>query len=358
VCFARNHRDLERAREIEPTCASLYVELLRDVPGLPRAALQFACGRSLTASFYRSGRMAAHVRELAARRPLAATVAFSSAMAPYAPGSAPLLLDMVDVDSEKWADYARLRRPAVLYAAEARRLRALERRYASVADRVFVATELERSVLERFAPDARVTSVENGIDFEYFDPAAVTAPPHSGPAVVFVGAMNYFPNADACRWFAAEVFPILRRSVPSLEFRIVGRDPGPAVRRLARLPGVSVTGAVPDVRPYLAGGWTAVAPLRIARGVQNKVLEALSMGKRVLASPQVCETFGPKLPLGVVRCDSPRDYLQALVSLPPVRPGWEPDIRSQARRRFCWTDNMGAISTGLEQVRGAAPVTP
>jgi glycosyltransferase involved in cell wall biosynthesis len=158
--------------------------------------------------------------------------------------------------------------------------------------------------------------------------------------------MDYFPNADAAVWFADRVLPGLRDVDPALEFLIVGRDPAPAVRALAARPGIQVTGAVPDVRPYLQGALAAVAPLRIARGVQNKVLEALAMGLPVMASRAVCQTLDP-LPAGVVPCDSEPDYLRAFRAGAQVPPA---AIRAAAERRFSWDRNMQALSNELCRV--------
>ena len=121
--------------------------------------------------------------------------------------------------------------------------------------------------------------------------------------LVFIGTLNYFPNADGVCWFADTVFPALRRQEPDLELFLVGREPTQEVVRLGERAGITVTGAVDDVRPYVAAARAAITPLRLARGVQNKVLEALAMGKRALVSQAVCDTFQPELPPGVIRCE-------------------------------------------------------
>jgi glycosyltransferase involved in cell wall biosynthesis len=159
--------------------------------------------------------------------------------------------------------------------------------------------------------------------------------------------MDYFPNADACCWFAECVFGRLRASHPGLEFLIVGRDPARAVRRLERIPGVVVTGEVPDVRPYLAGARSMVAPLRIARGVQNKVLEALAMGKRVHASPAVASTFGEHLPEGIAVCHSEAEYIREYAVAASL-PSCDPTIRRAARLRFSWDLSLKELTQELE----------
>jgi glycosyltransferase involved in cell wall biosynthesis len=206
--------------------------------------------------------------------------------------------------------------------------------------------------LQQIAPRARVECVMNGVDFNAFDPTVCAPGPglENREYVVFVGSMDYFPNVDACCWFAESVFGELRSRRPGLEFLIVGRNPNRAVRRLGRLPGILVTGGVPDVRPYLAGARSMVAPLRIARGVQNKVLEALAMGKQVHASAAVASTFGEVLPHGVVVCRTSADYVRELCS-GTESPSWDQKIRQQASARFSWEKNLLPL---IEELRHPA----
>jgi polysaccharide biosynthesis protein PslH len=356
VCFARNQAEMEAARQLSDCCASVYVERLRPGRALSGAVLQFAGGRSVTVSFYSSKRIRECVDSLARRVQLSATLAYSSAMASYAPAEVPLLLDMVDVDSEKWLDYARARHPGFPYRWEGSRLRRLEAQFARRARCTFVSTHQEESLLRGFAGGALLRVLKNGVDFGYFDPYCCPLLPQlrGRKFLVFIGVMNYYPNADAARWFATEIFPELRRKDPSLELLLVGRDPAPSVRKLTRISGVTVTGTVDDVRPYLAGAQAVVAPLRIARGIQNKVLEALAMGKRVFASTAASRTFAPDLPDAVVPCDSAEDFISAIGASGRATASEELEIRTQARGQFAWARNLEVLSQEIEQL--AEPV--
>jgi sugar transferase (PEP-CTERM/EpsH1 system associated) len=352
ACFARSAAEVKHAEALRDRCASVFVEPLRPGPSFYRAGISFMAGRSLSAAFYRSKRMRRHIASLAGR--VSATVAYSSVVAPYAPAHVPMLLDMVDVDSEKWLQYGGVRTPGALYAAEGRRLRRLEIDMSRRASRTILSTWNEARLLGEFAPDAAIRCMENGVDFEYFDPSrtAVRAELCGRRFAAFVGAMDYFPNADAACWFASRILPAIRHQVPDFEFLVVGRNPGTAVRRLGQQPGITVTGAVADVRPYVAAAEAVVAPLRIARGIQNKVLEALAMGKQVHVSPAVCATFGAELPAGVIRCDAEQDYAVSILggaSLPSAT------IRADARRRFSWDANLEQLMKDLEAVCGMSP---
>jgi sugar transferase (PEP-CTERM/EpsH1 system associated) len=353
ACLARTHTEAEEAEALRDRYASVHVEVLDSRIALGRAACRFVAGGCLTGSFYDSPGLRDYVASLE-RLPLEAAVAYSAVMVPYAPSHLPLLLDMVDVDSEKWFEYGRLRRFGPLYSLEARRYRRLEARCAAAADCTVVSTAQEAELLRSFN-SGRTVTLENGVDFDFFDPDRTYAEPalESRRFLLFLGVMNYYPNADAVCRFASEIFPCLRRRDPQLELVVAGRSPSARVERLGRTGGVSVTGYVTDVRPYLAAATAVVAPLRIARGVQNKVLEGLAMRKRVLASSAVCRSFGGELPAGVRRCDSVRDYEEALEALEEVD---AIDMRRAAMARFCWATNMKRLSAELENiaVRGSS----
>jgi len=222
-------------------------------------------------------------------------VVFSGPMAQYVTGRIPpgsiSLFDMVDVDSEKWRSYGERKAWPMnwLYRREADKLLDFERRMAREFDgTVFVSRE-EAELFRKLAPEsaAKTTYRIQGVDSDFFDPSVDYENPYpqGAPAMVFTGMMDYWPNVDAVIWFADNVFAKIRERVPDAVFCIVGMRPTPKVSKLAERPGIVVTGSVPDVRPYLAHAHAAVSPLRIARGIQNKVLEAMSMQLPVIATP-------------------------------------------------------------------------
>jgi sugar transferase (PEP-CTERM/EpsH1 system associated) len=206
------------------------------------------------------------------------------------------VVDFVDVDSAKWEAYGRTRSWPLsgLFRREGDRLLSYERAVARRADASVFVTAAEANLFCRKAPEcaARVWSAQNGVDASYFAPDTPRASPFAPDeeAIVFTGAMDYWPNVDAVCWFAQEVLPAVQAARPRARFHIVGMQPAPTVQALARLPGVLVTGRVPDVRPYLAHARVVVAPLRVARGIQNKVLEAMAMARPVVAS--ACAALG------------------------------------------------------------------
>jgi sugar transferase (PEP-CTERM/EpsH1 system associated) len=266
-----------------------------------RALLRVRPNGPLTLGWFHNRQLAQWVSRGLGQGRYGAVFVFSSAMAPYVmatprhPVGQRRVLDMVDVDSEKFAAYAGTARPPMrqVYSREARTLLALERRAAVAFDRTVFVSEAEAARFATLAPECapQLGFVENGVDFTRFDPGEAHASPFAtpGPHLVFTGTMGYRPNIEAVTWFAESVLPLLRARPSPPDFHVVGANPAPAVRALAALQGVHVTGTVPDVRPYLAHAAVAVAPLLTARGIQNKVLEAMAMARPVVATPQAFE---------------------------------------------------------------------
>jgi sugar transferase (PEP-CTERM/EpsH1 system associated) len=320
---------------------------------LAEAAVGFTLGGSLTISFYESSGMRQHVRSMSRCVPLDAAVVSSSAMAPYAPAELPVLFDMIDVDSEKWLLYSQFRKPSFAYALESRRVRNQERKFSEQAECTIVSTAREENILRKIAPRAYTVSVENGVDCAYFNPGEVE--PHPGlknrMAILFAGGMmNHPPNSQAAIWFARQVLPMLLSIEAAMEFFIVGAQPSRGVQELRQLPGVTVTGDVPDVRPYLAASRVVVAPLKIVQGMQHRVPEALAMGKHVVGSRELGRSFGAVLPTGLTCCESVPEFAMAVLPecRQPVR--WHPVIRSAAQKRFCWDKCLLPIEEQLARL--------
>ncbi len=280
---------------------------------------------------------AAAMRRAVAARRVDAIYCFSGQMAQYLPAGVPAVMDFVDVDSAKFAQFADAGSAAMrwMMRREARLLGAFERQVsASVRASLFVS-EAEAALFRSGGGAGRIVAVENGIDAAAFDPAGVDAATQ-GPLLVFTGQMDYRPNVEAVAWFAAEVMPRLRQTHPGVRFAIVGRAPTAAVQALAA-PDVIVTGAVDDVRPWLAAASVCVAPLHLARGIQNKVLEAMAMARPVVASPAAAEGIDHAGTLRVA--GSAAEQARAIGALLD-----DPDAASalaMRRGRACWRAMIG-----------------
>jgi sugar transferase (PEP-CTERM/EpsH1 system associated) len=234
------------------------------------------------------------VAELLAREPIDTIYVFSGQMAQYLPAKtcARVIMDFCDMDSLKFADYARGSRGPMrwLMQREAKLLFQFERQVAQRVDASLFVSEAEADLFRERSGAANVQAIENGIDTDFFDPAAAfERVDMRGKLIVFTGQMDYRPNVEAVTWFAEAVLPQIRVAHPEAVFVIVGRNPTDAVAALAKQDGVQVTGEVGDVRPWLAAAACVVAPLKIARGIQNKVLEAMAMARPVVASGPAAE---------------------------------------------------------------------
>ncbi len=290
-CLIDDPEDSRHIVELERCCAEVFAAPI--APGVQRlrAMLKTRPGRPLSTGYFHTAALADWVRKTVAGGAIRRAFVFSTPMMALLPDAAGIdaVLDMVDVDSEKWREMAAKSRPpkSWIYAREARTLLAFERRAARQATRVLLSSPAEAALFTARAPEAApvTLSMLNGVDLAYFSPSHVFASPFDAgaPVIVFTGDMSYWPNVEAVRWFAAEVLPRVRLLAPNSVFAIVGARPTDAVRALAA-PGILVTGRVPDIRPYLAHAAAVVAPLLLARGVQNKVLEGMAMGKVVIAT--------------------------------------------------------------------------
>lgn len=311
--------------------------------------------KPLTLPYYRNAGLQAWVDHTLRAEGIDVAIIFSSVMAMFVQGVPKLrkLVDFVDVDSLKWAQYAANHRWPMswLYRREGKSLLAFERSVAIQAERSFFVTQGEVDLFRSLAPECadKVEAMCNGVDANYFSPEHLFPSPFRADElpVVFTGAMDYWPNVDAVIWFAAEMLPRLLQDWPRVCFYIVGRSPTAAVQALAGRK-VVVTGTVPDVRPYLRHAAVAVAPLRLARGVQNKVLEAMAMGTAVVAS-QECGTAINALPeRDFLMAESVEDFIRQVESL-LREPGRVESIGEAARQRILERYSWGAHLASLDR---------
>jgi sugar transferase (PEP-CTERM/EpsH1 system associated) len=258
------------------------------------------------------------------------------------------VMDFVDMDSAKFGDYSGAGPLRWVHAREARTLSQFERETAARADVSLFVSEAEAALFRASAPEAKVRAVSNGIDLDFYDPQAdfPRLEPSAGPLIVFTGQMDYRPNVEAVAAFAEQTLPIVRVGAPGARFAIVGRNPAPAVRRLAEREGVIVTGAVPDVRSWLAAADMVVAPLRIARGIQNKVLEAMAMARPVVASPAAFEGIEAEPGRDLLVADGPREEASAILRL----------IEDQARAQAIGEAARLRVETGYRWEARLAPL--
>jgi sugar transferase (PEP-CTERM/EpsH1 system associated) len=346
--------------EVRKYCVDLHVARLSPRLAKLRSLGGLLSGEALSLPYYRDAGLRAWVDGVCATEDIDAAVVFSSVMADYIPDMTrlPTLVDFVDMDSAKWVQYATTHRWPLswLYRREGERLLVFERDVARRARHSFFVTEAECDLFRQAAPEStgHIDAMCNGVDAEFFSPEhALASPYHVGEIpIVFTGAMDYWPNVDAAVWFAGEALPRLRQNNSFIRFYVVGRSPDPAVQALAG-DGVVVTGTVDDVRPYLAHAAVVVAPLRIARGIQNKVLEAMAMARPVVASDACAGPIAAELGSELLAADTADDYVAHVESL-LADPVHADNIGVAARRRvlasYSWDAHLALIDRHLEMI--------
>jgi sugar transferase (PEP-CTERM/EpsH1 system associated) len=315
ACLADEPLHPRASAELQPLCRELAIVPLHRWRWL-RAGCSLACGGSISEGAFRVPQLSRLLRSWARQTNFDATLASASSVAPYLrqPGliEVPAVIDLMDVDSQKWLDYSAASRPPAswLYRLEGIRLRTLEKKLATWARAILLVAQAEANLFHQVCPSGSVHAVTNGVDLDHFAPAPGIEEEYA--RCVFVGALDYRPNVDGASWFCSEVWPEVQRRWPEARLALVGRNPAPQVQALARIPGIEVVGAVADVRPEIARASATVVPLRIARGVQNKVLESLAMGKATVVSPPPLEGLraAPGRDLLVAR--SPAEWVECL----------------------------------------------
>lgn len=347
---------------LQGMCADIHVARLDPRMAKVRSLNGLLAGEPLTLRYYLDATLQNWVDDTCRRQKIDAVVVFSSAMAQYVEGKQrlPLLIDFVDVDSVKWTQYAPKHRWPLswIYRREGRLLLAYEREMAMQAARSFLVTDAEVELFRKLAPECsvRVEAMCNGVDADYFAPSAERASPYPADeeAVVFTGAMDYWPNIDAATWFVSEMLPGLLQRRPGLRFYIVGRSPTPEVLALAG-EHVVVTGTVPDVRPYLQHAGVVVAPLRVARGIQNKILEAMAMERPVIAASEcagpVDANPGSEL-LAAAGAEEFISNIDALLADPERSASIGRAARARVIARYSWDAHMSGIDPYLQTSTG------
>jgi polysaccharide biosynthesis protein PslH len=314
---ARTRDEMREGEALRQHCHALHVGLIPAPVGWSRFALAAPRLYPSTFAYFYSPSLWRTVRGLLARERFDAIMVHCSSMGPYVADHTGCrkVMDFGDADSEKWLEYARRARlPLSLgFRWEGYRVRRWERRLGGRFDACSVISAHEREVLGAYV-ERPIAVIPNGVDLEYFRSHPDVPPPHPR-RIVFTGNMSYAPNVDAVRHLAADVLPRLRRRVPEVELFIVGMDPSAAVRRLAESGRVVVTGRVDDVRPFLQSAAVSVAPLRVARGLQNKVLEAMAMRVPVVASSAAARGIDAVPGRDLLVADDPDAFAGAVADL-------------------------------------------
>lgn len=283
--LARSDEEAREGEGIAPHCAAYEMGQVSNPIQVMRMIAHLPTLRPSSMGFFYSPSLARRIKSLLQKEKFDLILVHCSSVAQYVEDvrDIPKILDFGDMDSQKWLEYAG-HKPLPLsmgYRLEGNKMLRAEKRLAGKFDLCTATTRAEWETLNGYGVDVSGGWFPNGVDSDYFKPSEEAYEPDT---ICFLGRMDYYPNQQCMFDYCANVLPKIRARRPNVKLQIVGADPSTAVRRLADLPGVSVTGRVPDVRPYLHLAALSVAPLSIARGTQNKILEAMAAGVPVVTS--------------------------------------------------------------------------
>jgi sugar transferase (PEP-CTERM/EpsH1 system associated) len=359
--LADDPADLTQQAPLRNVCASVTARSLHPRLSRLRSLPYLLTQAPLTIPYFRSAELRREVRRALTRRSYDRIFVYCSAMAQYVEnaGGIPTVTDLVDVDSDKWAQYAAFTRfPfSAVYRREGEALRRYERGVCGRSACVVVTSEREARLAREISPGTRVHAIPNGVDTDYFRPPDFRP---DEPVVGFTGDMSYFPNQEAVTHFARRVFPLIRGSLPAARFVIVGRNPSTGVRKLGDLEGVEVTGFVPDVRPHLARMRVSVAPLSIATGIQNKILEAMAYEVPVVATSRTAQGLEPETAAAVEIADDPESMAAKVLELlrdPQLAREKGREGRRRVAAEYNWQRSLDRL-VRLVESPASPPATP
>ncbi len=368
ACLTRDREELKYYDDLASFCSSVKIlpfnERWAKISSLPYLATPLP----LSVPFFYHHELQDYIDSLFNQETFDAILCFSSPMAEYVfrarkssrnwqlNGRRPqLIMDFCDLDSDKWCQYASSSAwpLSAVYSREGRELLAYEYRINRIFDHSVFISKPEIDLFQRLRPKAeKLTVIPNGVDFDYFRPGVVTpAPlaeiaPSAGPVLLFTGAMDYQANVDGVLWFTEKIYPLIKQAMPEVHFFIVGSRPLPKIEKLNGRDDITVTGFVDDIRPYQEAATMVVVPLRQARGVQNKILEAMAMKKAVVTTSQALEGTEAQPGRDVMLADEPEIFARQVVEL-LQRPEKQAQLGSQGRQfvkqHHNWDDNMNKL---------------
>ncbi len=359
ACVSEEDVSYHTLEKLESYCEQVTIAPIHHRWKWGRACISFAHGRSLTDGLFWSPKLSQQLDKWSLEEPFDAVFVFCSSMLRYSRlntlRNVPSFVDLVDVDSLKFHQYAddakALKR--AIYRSEGYRVHKMEQDAVNVSEAVTLVSDAEATLLRNKlkAPNAPVFGIENGVDEEYFSPdfcQIKNAPGTCGELstttdsaahshkyhLVFIGVLNYPPNTEALKWFIDNVWPTLKKNDPLVTLNIVGKHPTTQIRKMEKIEGVTVTGAVPDVRPHLNNAKVVIAPLQLARGIQNKVLEAMSMQRAVVVTPAAATGINARNGKQICIAGSKEEWvvrIQELLSNETTRN----EIAANARKLIC-----------------------
>jgi sugar transferase (PEP-CTERM/EpsH1 system associated) len=340
-------------------CDFVDVVLLPPLKSKVTALLGLLSRTPLSVLYFRSKELRRRINQRAREMEFDMVIAFSSSMAQFIPSRPDIfrVMDFTDVDSDKWFQYAEHASfpHNCVYRLEGKRLQRYERAVMSLVDGCTVISPQEERLLRSRSQSAMIHTVPNGVDLEYYKSNSPYDAAQTGdqPRLVFTGVMDYYANVNGILYFEDQILHRIQKEIPQVKFTIVGGNPAPAIRRLGRSDHITVTGYVEDVRPFLRQASVCVVPLRIARGVQNKILEAMAMGLPVVTTTRAVEGIDAHPGKHVIVADDPGEFAARTVELlldGDLRTRLSRQAREFVETKYSWSSCLQRLDDILETV--------
>ena len=357
ACLADDLNDLKYTKNLKKYCKIVSIIPLKLKTAKFKTIFSLLNKKPLSVSYFYSKKLQKIINHLLSINNYDAIICFSSPMAEYIfqstnqiiNQSTKLIMDFVDVDSDKWKQYAEYTKwPfSLIYKLESNRLAQYERKIAKIFHYSIFVSKKEAKLFYMQNPDINnILAIPNGVDFDYFNPYQLLVNNQqlasNHPFLLFTGAMDYYANVDGVIWFCKKIFPYLIKKYPKLKFYIVGRNPVPSIKRLANFNTI-ITGYVDDIRPYYQKATIYIAPLRIARGIQNKILEAMAMAKPVISTSKAFEGIEATPNKDLLLADSEKEFIEKITMLlenPEKRKYLGISARQTIEKNYSWQHNL------------------
>jgi len=356
ACLADDLNDLKYTKNLKKYCKIVNIIPLKLKTAKFKTIFSLLNKKPLSVSYFYSKKLQKIINHLLSINNYDAIICFSSPMAEYIfqstnqlIKSTKLIMDFVDVDSDKWKQYAEYTKwPfSLIYKLESNRLAQYERKIAKIFHYSIFVSKKEAKLFYMQNPDINnILAIPNGVDFDYFNPYQLLVNNQqlasNHPFLLFTGAMDYYANVDGVIWFCKKIFPYLIKKYPKLKFYIVGRNPVPSIKRLANFNTI-ITGYVDDIRPYYQKATIYIAPLRIARGIQNKILEAMAMAKPVISTSKAFEGIEATPNKDLLLADSEKEFIEKITMLlenPEKRKYLGISARQTIEKNYSWQHNL------------------
>ncbi|MCF8154378.1 MAG: TIGR03087 family PEP-CTERM/XrtA system glycosyltransferase [Rhodoferax sp.] len=354
VCsLARSSDEAQQGQGITPYCVDFQISHVTEWVQVARMVLRLPTLTPSSMGFFYSSAMDGHVRRLLASERWDLIFVHCSTAAQYVEHvrHIPKILDFGDMDSQKWLEYAHYKPfPLSLgYQLEGTKMLAREKRLAGAFDICTTTTLAEWKTLQNFGTGGDTDWFPNGVDTDYFCP---TDGVYDNQTISFIGRMDYYPNQECMVRFCEQVWPALKDLRPAMKLLIVGADPTPAIRKLGEIDGVTVTGSVADVRPYVRQSALMVAPLKIARGTQNKILEAMAMGVPVVTSSVAADGVDALSDAHLMVADTPQELVRTIMGIvgnPAERRRLSEAGRQRMLSRHAWPQSMARLDKIIDR---------